>query len=77
MMINFSFYEFLVVVDGISASDLFQASALSKGYTLRFHIIGGGRNSRGAWKLQYVLITGGGIWLKHQHELIGTGSVPC
>ena len=32
MMINFSFYKFLVVMDGISANDLFQASAFSKGY---------------------------------------------
>ena len=31
-MINFSFYKFLVVMDGISANDLFQASAFSKGY---------------------------------------------
>ena len=31
-MINFSFYKFLVVNDGISANDLFQASAFSKGY---------------------------------------------
>ena len=32
MMINFSFYKFLVVMDGISANDLFQASTFSKGY---------------------------------------------
>ena len=32
MMINFSFYKFLVVMDGISANDLFQASAFSRGY---------------------------------------------
>ena len=32
MMIIFSFYKFLVVIDGISANDLFQASAFSKGY---------------------------------------------
>ena len=31
-MIIFSFYKFLVVMDGISANDLFQASAFSKGY---------------------------------------------
>ena len=31
-MTNFSFYEFLVVTDDISANDLFQASAFSKGY---------------------------------------------
>ena len=28
----FSFYKFLIVMDGISANDLFQASAFSKGY---------------------------------------------
>ena len=32
MMINFSFHKFLVVMDGISANDLFQASAFSRGY---------------------------------------------
>ena len=32
MMIIFSFYKFFVVMDGISANDLFQASAFSKGY---------------------------------------------
>ena len=32
MMIIFSFYKFFVVTDGISANDLFQASAFSKGY---------------------------------------------
>ena len=32
MIINFSFYKFFVVMDGISANDLFQASAFSKGY---------------------------------------------
>ena len=32
MMINFSFYTFLVVMDGIGANDLFQASAFSIGY---------------------------------------------
>ena len=32
MMTNFSFYKFLVVMDGISTNDLFQASAFSKGY---------------------------------------------
>ena len=31
-MIIFSFYKFFVVMDGISANDLFQASAFSKGY---------------------------------------------
>ena len=31
-MIIFSFYKFLIVMDGISANDLFQASAFSKGY---------------------------------------------
>ena len=35
MMINFSFYKFLVVLDGISANDLFQASAFSKGYNAK------------------------------------------
>ena len=30
-MIIFSFYKFLVVMDGISGNDLFQASAFSKG----------------------------------------------
>ena len=32
MMIIFSFCKFFVVMDGISANDLFQASAFSKGY---------------------------------------------
>ena len=32
MMIIFSFYKFLIVMDGISANDLFQASAFSKSY---------------------------------------------
>ena len=32
MMIIFNFYKFFVVMDGISANDLFQASAFSKGY---------------------------------------------
>ena len=32
MMIIFSFYKFVVVMDGISANDLFQASAFSKDY---------------------------------------------
>ena len=32
MMIIFSFYKFLVIMDGISANDLFQASTFSKGY---------------------------------------------
>ena len=31
-MIIFSFYKFLIVMDGISANDLFQASAFSKSY---------------------------------------------
>ena len=31
-MINFSFYKCLVVMDGISTNDLFQASAFSRGY---------------------------------------------
>ena len=32
MIIIFSFYKFFVVMNGISASDLFQASAFSEGY---------------------------------------------
>ena len=32
MMIIFSFYKFFVVMDGICANDMFQASAFSKGY---------------------------------------------
>ena len=35
MMIIFSFYKFFVVMDGISANDLFQASAFSKGYNAK------------------------------------------
>ena len=32
MMIIFSFYKFFVVMDGISANDLFQARAFSNGF---------------------------------------------
>ena len=32
MMIIFSFYKFFIVMDDISANDLFQASGFSKGY---------------------------------------------
>ena len=32
MMIIFRFYKFFVVMDGISANDLFQTSAFSKDY---------------------------------------------
>ena len=32
MMINFSFYKFLIVMDGISVYGFFHASAFSKGY---------------------------------------------
>ena len=32
MMIIFRFYKFFFVMDGISANDLFQASAFSKDY---------------------------------------------
>ena len=32
MTIIFSFYKFFVFMDGISANDLFQASAFFKGY---------------------------------------------
>ena len=32
MMIFFSFHKFFVNMDGISANELFQASAFSKGY---------------------------------------------
>ena len=41
MMIIFSFYKFFVVMDGISANDLFQASAFSKGYN--------GKCAKGFW----------------------------
>ena len=36
-----------------------------------------GWNSRGGLETLVCTNNGGGIWLKHQHELIGTGSVPC
>ena len=34
-MIIFSFYTFLVVMDGTCVNDLFQASAFSKGYNVK------------------------------------------
>ena len=39
MMIIFSFYKFSVLIDGISANDLFQASSFSKGYNGKFFFI--------------------------------------
>ena len=36
MMIIFSFYKFFVVMDGIRANDLFQASAFSKCYNGKY-----------------------------------------
>ena len=32
MMIVFSFYKFFIIMDGISANELFQASVFAKGY---------------------------------------------